>query len=182
MHEKTISSERLFEGRVVTLDRLAVELTDGRRSIREIVRHVPAVGVLARLPCGDFLFVRQYRKAVEEEILEVCAGCNDPGEAPEAAARRELREETGYAARRMEHLGRVYASPGYTDEVIDLFHAELADAPEASRLDADEHVETVQLTPAEVDDHIRRGVFRDAKTIAAWHLYRAWAGRQESPR
>ena len=179
MHEKTLSTRRVFSGRVVTLDCLDVELADGRTSVREIVRHVPAVGVVARLPGGAFLFVRQYRKAVEEDVLEVCAGCNDPGETPEEAARRELREETGHHARRWVPLGRVYSSPGYTDEVIDLFLADLEPEAAETKPDADEAVETVQLTADEVDRQIRDGRIRDAKTLAAWHLYCAWAGRAE---
>lgn len=171
MRERTVRSERKYAGRVVTLDVLDVALDDGRRGVREIVRHAPAVGVLARAPDGRYLLVRQFRKAVEDHVLEVCAGINDPGEAPAEAARRELREETGYAARTMEHLGAVFSSPGYTDERIDLFFAECGERG-ATDFDADEHVEVVAMTTAELDAAVAGGRVRDAKTVAAWALHR----------
>lgn len=172
MHESTVSSRTLYDGRVVRLDVLDVQLADGRPAVREIIRHAPAVGVLPRLPDGTFLLVRQFRKAMEADVLEVCAGINEPGEAPEDAARRELLEETGCVADRMVHLGTVFSSPGYTDEIIDLYFAECAGARSATAFDEDEHVETVPLTAAEMETMLRENRIRDAKTVAAWALYR----------
>ena len=172
MYERTLSSRRLFQGRVVTLDVLDIELEDGHRSHRELVRHPGGVGILAREPDGHFLLVRQFRKAVESEVVEICAGTVEPGEPREETARRELREETGREATRLVPLGDVYASPGYTDEVVSLFFAECAPHPAAGAGDADERVELVRATEAEIEEWIRQNLVRDAKTLAAWLLYR----------
>ncbi len=173
MKEFTRKTERIYSGRVLDLERLDVELEDGRPALREIVRHRGAVGVLPRLPDGSFIFVRQFRKAVEAEAIEVCAGLLEPGEPPESAARRELREETGLAADRLVFLGRLWSSPGYTDEAVDVYFAECREKQSARELDEDERVETLRLTEREVEDLIRRNEIHDAKTVAVWHLYRA---------
>lgn len=171
MHEKTLSKKTLYDGRILALDLHEVELTDGRRSQREIIRHAAAVGVLPRLPDGRFVLVRQYRKAMEEAVIEVCAGLVDPGERPEEAAHRELREETGCTARALTPLGRLYSSPGYTDEVVDVYFADCGEARAPHDLDTDEHVENLVLTRQEIRGLIERGDIRDAKTIAVWFLY-----------
>lgn len=172
MHEATTGARTVYDGRVVRLDVLDVRLEDGSPAVREIVRHAPAVAVLPRLPDGTFLLVRQFRKAMEAEVVELCAGLNEPGEAPEAAARRELREETGCTAERLVHLGTIYSSPGYTDEVIDLFYAECAAPRAGTQLDEDERVEVVPLRAAEIEAMLRDNRIRDGKTVAAWTLYR----------
>lgn len=171
-----MAARTVYDGRVVRLDILEVELADGRRSVREIVRHAPAVAVLPRLPNGDVLLVRQYRKAVDAVVTELCAGLCEPGEEPEAAARRELLEETGYTATRLRYLGRVLASPGYTDEWIDLFLADCADTSGAVNPDADEHVELVRLRFEDFRQALRDNTIRDGKTLAAWALaqLRGW--------
>ena len=172
MHERTTRSRTVYDGRVVRLELLDVELEDGRPAFREIVRHARAVAALARLPDGRFLFVRQFRKPMEELVLELVAGLNEPDEAPESAVRRELLEETGHEAVRLVHLGEVYASPGYVDEKIDLYYAECgADRRERS-LDEDERLEVVPLGADEIEAMIRDNRLRDAKTLAAWSLYR----------
>ncbi|MDZ4199728.1 MAG: NUDIX hydrolase, partial [Kiritimatiellia bacterium] len=171
MREETLSSRTLFTGRVLTLDLLEVRLEDGRRSQREIIRHARAVGVLARQADGRFVWVRQYRKAMDAEVIEICAGLVDPGEDAETAARRELAEETGLTARSLIRLGEVYSSPGYSDEKVDVFFADCDPAVDELRLDADEHVERRILTREQIETAIRDGEIRDAKSIAAWHLF-----------
>lgn len=180
MLEKTLSRKTVYTGRVLTLDLHEVELEDGRRSMREIIRHARAVGVLARAGDGRFAWVRQFRKAMEEHVLEICAGLADPGEAAEEAARRELREETGLIPARLHPLGEVYSSPGYTDERVDLFFADCETAPGATAPDADEHVEVRWMTRADIEAGLRDGTIRDAKSIAAWHLFLDRMERHES--
>ncbi|HMO49633.1 MAG TPA: NUDIX hydrolase [Kiritimatiellia bacterium] len=171
MRESTLHTRTAFAGKLLRLEQLDVVLEDGRPAYREIVRHPGAVGVLARLPGEQFVLVRQYRKAVEAYMLEVVAGLLDPGEAPEAAARRELREETGRCARSLTRLGVIYASPGYVDERVEIFLAELEDGPgEAQQLDHGEAVETVIMDREALAAAITGGAIHDAKTLAAWAL------------
>lgn len=171
MREKTIGCRTVFKGHLLTLDVVDVELENGVRSTREIVRHRGAAAVLARLPDGRFVLVRQFRKPVERDVLEIVAGLLEEGEAPEACARREVREETGHDVDRLVRLGTVCPSVGCMDEHIQLFYARLKDGPAEISLDHDEHVEPVLLTAEEINDLIRRGDIEDSKTLAAWLLY-----------
>jgi ADP-ribose pyrophosphatase len=171
VEEKTLTSKRLYEGRLVGLEVQEVRLHNGRQAMREIVRHGPAVAVLARLPDGRFLFVRQFRKPVEQVLLEVVAGNREPGEEAETCARRELEEETGHGAQTIRPLGFIYPSPGYVDERIDLFFAEVDDRPGPARPDEDENLIVVPLTRTQVEAQLRDGGICDAKTLAAWLRY-----------
>ncbi|MDD5706891.1 MAG: NUDIX hydrolase [Kiritimatiellae bacterium] len=172
LYEKTLGSRTAFQGRALRLDVLDIELPDGRRSTREIVRHPGAVAVLARLPDGRFLFVRQYRKAIEQAFVEAVAGGLDPGEAPDEAAHRELREESGYDARRLLPLGSIVACPGYSEERLHLFYAELEERPGATAQDHDENVESLTLAPEAVEQAFLDGTITDAKTMACWLLWK----------
>lgn len=170
--EKTLSSERIFEGRALTVDVLQIELPDGRRSTREVLRHRGAVCILAQLPDDRFVLVRQYRKAVDRAILECVAGCLEEDEAPETAALRETREESGYEVAQLVTLGRSLPAPGYCDEVHYHYYARLKPAAGALQLDSDENLEPVLLTAAEIDAFIDAGTLDDGKTIILWELYR----------
>ena len=172
MYEKTISRKTVFEGRILGVDVLEVELEDGRRSVREIVQHGVAVAIIPRLPDGRFVFIRQFRKAMERICFEVVAGNCDPDESEEVSAVRELQEETGYVSQSLELLGPIYPSVGYCTERIDVFFAEVGEQG-ATAFDEDEHIETVILSETEMDEMIRTGQIADAKTLAAWMLYKA---------
>ena len=171
MYEKTVGAKTVFEGRILDVEVLEVELPDGRKSTREIVRHGTAVAVVARRRDGRFVFIRQFRKALESVCFEVMAGNVDPGEKAEAAAVRELKEETGYEPDSIRLLAPIYPAVGYCDECIDIFFAEVHE-PGETDFDHDEHIETVLLTEEEMDAMIRDGKVQDAKTLAAWQLYR----------
>ena len=150
---------------------LDVELPGGRTSTREIVRHGVAVAIIARRRDGRFVFIRQFRKAMERVCFEVIAGLVDPGETSEAAAIRELKEETGYEPDSIRLLGPIYPSVGYCDERIDVFYADVHE-PGETDFDSDEEIETVLITEEEMDEMIRKNEVQDAKTLAAWTLYR----------
>ena len=171
MYEKTLRMKTVFEGRILSLDVLDVELADGRTGTREIIRHGPAVAVIARRRDGRFVFIRQFRKAMERICFEVMAGNVDPGEASEAAAARELKEETGYQPDSIRFLSAIFPSVGYCTERIDIFFAEVAE-PGKTDFDQDENIETVLVTEQEMDNLIRSGKVDDAKTLAAWMLYK----------
>ncbi len=177
--EKTLRRRIVFSGRILTLELLQVELASGVRSRREIIRHPGAVVVLARLPDGRFVLVRQFRKALERVLVEAVAGTLEPGERPASAARRELLEETGYRATRLVRLGRLAAAPGYCDEELYAYYADLDQMPQTPATDADEATQVVRLSPAAFEHAIRSGRICDAKTLAVSLLWRMRQGERE---
>lgn len=172
MTERTLASKRIFEGRALTVDVLDIEMPDGRKTTREVLRHRGAVCILCHLDGDRFVFVRQYRKAVEQTLLECVAGCIDPGETPEEAAIRETREETGYEIARLIPIGRSMPAPGYCDEIHWHFYAELKPKSGALSLDTDENLQPITLAAGEIDAAIGDGTVADGKTVIIWDYYR----------
>ncbi len=166
--EKTLATERKYTGKIVSVDLLDVELPDGRRAKREVIRHGNAVAILARRPDGKFVFVKQYRKAAEEALVEAIAGGLEPGEDPIDGAKRETAEETGYEVLSIQFLTTITCTPGYCEERIHLYFAELSETPRAQNQDPGENVHPVVLTEAEVEEGIRNRRIFDAKTLSAW--------------
>jgi ADP-ribose pyrophosphatase len=153
---------------VVSLDVDEVRFPDGSVGEIEMVRHSGASAVVPFLsdPAGDdpqVLLIRQYRYAAEGYLYEIPAGRLDPGEDPLDCARRELREETGCTAERVERLYTIYTTPGFTDEKIHLFMAVGLTAGETER-DADEFL-TVEVMPlSRALSMVERGEIQDAKS------------------
>ncbi len=114
--EKTLAAERKYTGKIISVDLLDIELPDGRKAKREVIRHGNAVAILARRPDGKFVFVKQYRKAAEEALIEVIAGGLEPGEDPIEGAKRETAEETGYEVTSIKFLTTIICTPGYCEE------------------------------------------------------------------
>lgn len=170
MYEKTLSTETIYSGRVLGLDVLEIEMENGVRSTREIIRHRHAVAILAELPDGRFVFVKQFRKAIEQDIVEVVAGLIENGETPEECARREIVEETGYEIDQLVPLGDMYPSPGYTEEKIYGFWARLRPKKGATDFDHDEHLDLLLMTGDEFLARLERGEVQDSKTLALWLL------------
>lgn len=142
-----------------------VEIERWPHGDREIVRHPGAAAVLALTPADEAVLVRQLREPVREPLLEIPAGVLDvEGEEPADAAARELEEETGYEVARMERLGEILTSPGFTDERIALFLARTVPRP-AGRSEAG--VDVVRMAFPEALDAVRSGRIRDAKTVVA---------------
>ena len=162
--EQVVESRRVYEGRVVNLRVDRVKLPDDRSAVREVVEHAPVVAIVALDGQGDVLLVRQYRLPVRQSLLEIPAGGVDSGESPEEAAQRELQEETGQRAGRLERLCSFFASPGYCDEYMHLYLATALE-PSALAADADERIEVVRLPLDEALRLIERGEIRDVKTI-----------------
>jgi ADP-ribose pyrophosphatase len=118
LEEKTIHTEKIFSGKIVTLEVQEVELPNGKTSKREIIKHPGAVAVLAVTNENKLVMVEQYRKPLERAIVEIPAGKLEKGEEPAVCARRELEEETGYECESLELLVSFYTSPGFADEFI----------------------------------------------------------------
>lgn len=162
--EVTIATERIYEGRVVNLRVDSVRLANGRTTKREVVEHGDAVAIVAVDPDRNLLLVRQYRKPVESELLEIPAGGVNPGEDPQEAVCRELQEETGYTPRTIRHLATFYTSPGFCTETMHLYLA--TDLTPRQRLaDEDEAISLVRVPLAQVSALIASGQIRDAKTL-----------------
>ena len=170
--EKTLACERKYTGKIINVDLIDIELPDGRRTKREVVRHGPAVAILARRPDGKFVFVQQYRKAAEEALIEVIAGGLEAGEDPVEGAKRETAEETGYEVTTIKYLTTIICTPGYCEERIHIYYAELAANAHDQDQDPDENVYPVILSETEVEDAIRKGTIFDSKTLSAWACYK----------
>ena len=169
--EKKLSSELIYDGKVIKVSKDQVLCPNGNESMREIVHHRGGVGILFKL--GDkFVFEKQYRYAFNEEIIEIPAGKLEEGEIPLPAAERELLEETGYRPLEMVFLGDMYPTVGYSNEVIHLFYCEKA-IKEERHLDNDECIDLFMLSMEEIDELIASNKIKDSKSIAAIYLYKA---------
>jgi ADP-ribose pyrophosphatase len=170
LEEKTLSTKKLYEGKIIDLHLNHVSLPNGGTSYREIVKHPGAVAVMAITKENKLVLVRQFRKALEKTIYEIPAGKLEIGEEIEGCAQRELQEETGYTAEKWEKVVGFYTSPGFADEYIHLFRASQLTLG-ATSPDHDEFVERVELTLEESIDKINSGEICDAKTIYAITLW-----------
>ena len=163
-YEKTLNSKKIFEGRIINLRVDEIELPNGTRSTREIVKHPGAVAIVALNHEGEALMVRQYRKAVEEALLEIPAGKLENGETIETCAQRELMEETGYYAQNLSQITSIYTSPGFSNEAIHIFLAENLKR-EPRKADFDEYIQLEMLLFKDAVEKAFAGVFKDAKTV-----------------
>jgi len=162
--------ELVFRGRVAEVHKVGVRMPDGRVVQRDFLHYGGAAVVLPILADGSVVLIRNYRFAVQETLYELPAGMLNGGEPPEAGAARELTEETGYTAGRLEKLGAFFTGPGTCDEQIHAFLAtDLAAGPQ--RLEAYEQIELAILPAGEVRRMVADGRIHDAKTIAALTLY-----------
>ncbi len=163
--EKTLESKRVYEGRIINLRLDSVSLENGNTAMREVVEHPGAVGIVALKENGDIVMVKQYRKAVEQVLLELPAGKLEQGENPLDCAARELTEETGYTAGDLRYLVSFYTSPGFSNEIMHMFLA--TNLKEGKNdPDDDEMVETVEISRDRAMDMILKGEIKDGKTIA----------------
>jgi ADP-ribose pyrophosphatase len=165
--ETSIATEQLLDGHLLKVYRDRVRLPDGTESIREWIDHPGASAVVPLLSDGTVVLVRQYRFPSRRVFLEIPAGKLDPGDTdPADAARRELEEETGWRAGRLEHLGSLSNCIGYSNEVIHLYLARDL-VPGRARLAEGEHLEVVRMPFADVVSMARAGHVEDMKTASA---------------
>lgn len=171
LDEVTLHDEIVYDGTIVHLHLRTVRLPDGAIGKREIVKHQGAVALLIRTKDDGIILVKQYRSAIEGELLEAPAGKRDPGESFDEAAAREMEEETGLVPRTLVKLGTIYSSPGFSDELLALYYCEDHVAG-AMHLDRDEFLTAKAYPLAEVARMIAKGELHDAKTLALWALAR----------
>ena len=171
--EKQLASELVYNGRVFRVTKDEILCPNGQQSIREIVHHRGGVAILFKAD-DKFIFEKQYRYALGEEIIEMPAGKLEAGETPLEAAKRELLEETGYRPLEMVHLGDSYPTPGYSSEIIHLYYCPKA-VKEERHLDSDENIELIYLSLEEIEQMIQEGKIKDSKTVASIYLYKTKA-------
>ena len=166
LFERKLTSRQVFDGVVVKLFVDEVELPNGNKSIREIVRHPGAVCVVPVTDEGEVIMVRQFRYAFGEVLLEVPAGKLEPNEDPLSAALRELEEESGVVAGRVEHIGEIYTTVAIFDERIQVYLATELTYKNAHP-DVDEFLEVEKIPLKTLVDKVMNGEIKDSKTQIA---------------
>lgn len=170
----TVLQQRLFyKGRKFNYEVTRLRLPNGAEGEWECVRHPGGALAVPVTPEGKLILLRQYRFAVQGRLLEFPAGTIEPNEDPAETIKREIEEETGYRAHKWQNLGKFSLAPGYSDEFIYAFLAqdlELLEKP--PQQDVDEDIETVLMTPEELEKAILAGEPVDAKSISSFFLAR----------
>jgi ADP-ribose pyrophosphatase len=162
--EKTISEKHIYEGNVIKVGMLTVSLPNGKEATRDIVYHPGASVVVPLSEDGSLHMVRQFRKPIDCESLELPAGKLDPGEDPKICAERELKEETGLEAGLVKHLISIHTTPGFSNEIIHMYLATDLKEGEACA-DEDEFLSTEKIKVDNLIDMILNHEITDAKTI-----------------
>lgn len=175
--EETIRSESIYKGNITEYIVEEVRLPDGKETKREIVRHDGAAAVIALDEQGRMLFVKQYRKAIEQLSIEIPAGIMDPEDKDGLeTAKRELEEETGYQAVEWSFVTSFYSTPGFTDEYLEIYEAkQLITVENPLAQDEDENLELLPLTFEEAWAEYEKGLLRDSKSVLAlfyWKMRR----------
>ena len=160
----------VFKGRALKMRVDTVLTRDGRKSTREVVERSDCIAVVAADKDGNILLERQYRQAVDKELLEIPAGGIDEGENPETSVVREMREETGFRPRKVQKLTGFYSSPGYSTEYLYLY---LATDLVRDSLSAEDTagIEVMWVTPRQIQEMITSGKIQDSKSIAGLLFY-----------
>lgn len=165
--EHHVSGEQVFDGNLLKVYRDDVRLPDGSHGQREYIKHPGAVAIVPLFDDGSILLERQFRYPHHKVFIEVPAGKLEPNEPHLETAKRELLEETGYAAREWKHLATIHTAIAYTNEAIDLFIARQLEKTGGAQLDAGEFVETMVVPFDEAIAMVKDGRITDAKTVAA---------------
>ena len=169
LQETTVGTERIYEGSIINVRKDTVTMPNGNTAIREVIEHSAAVCIVPVDENGNVILVRQFRIPTGGPLLEAPAGGVEEGEVSEEAVLRELQEEIGYTAGKLQHLASFWVAPGWATEFM---HAYLATELTPSRLDADED-ENIQVVRVPFDEAIsmfKSGEIQDGKTIASMLL------------
>lgn len=166
---KVLEQEKVYDGTILHVRKDTAQMEDGLIVEREVVEHPGGVGIALEEEDGRFFLVRQYRYAQQEETLEFPAGKKEKGEDPLSTAKREIVEETGYEGKDWVYLGKMYPTPAYDTEVIDMYYA-VKGKYVGQHLDEDERIEVTKLTLEELSAKILANEIPDAKTIGMTFL------------
>ena len=169
--EVRLRGETRFQGKIIDVIHDTVRLENGKEALREVARHPGAVGIFV-MDGDQVVLVRQFRYPVGRELLEIPAGKLERGEEPYPAAMRELREETGGLASRLEVLGEYYGSAGFCDEKLTLYFARLEQIGQTDP-DEDEFLTVERYSLPVFEAMIARGEIVDGKTLSAYTLAKA---------
>jgi ADP-ribose pyrophosphatase len=165
LSEHRVSSRLVFDGRLLKVRSDTVRLPDGGSAEREWIEHPGAVAVIAVTDAGELVMERQFRYALGRDMIEIPAGKIDPHEDPLATAKRELREETGYAAAEWTHVATIHIAIGYSNEHIEIYLAKGLERVPA-KLDDEEFLEVFTLPLATALAWVREGKITDSKTVS----------------
>ncbi|EQK43777.1 MULTISPECIES: NUDIX hydrolase [Paraclostridium] len=163
IEEQTVSSDRIYTGKVISLKVDTVEVPKKGYQKREIIEHPGAVGIVAITDDNKVLLVRQFRKAIEKVLWEIPAGKLEQGESPKDCAIRELKEETGYSANNMKLIHKFYTSSGFSNQKIYVYLATDLEKGECC-LDEDEFLELHEVNLNDAYEMINKNDIEDAKT------------------
>lgn len=164
--EQTLSTENIFDGKIIKVRREKVRLNDGSITSRELIAHPGGVGVIAVDENNEVFMVSQYRIAAKSMMLEIPAGKLEYGENPLECGKRELIEETGYSAEEFTHLGAYYATPGYCEEVLNIYLAKNLKFV-GQHLDAGEFLNVKKYSLDKLYEMVMNNEIYDAKTAIA---------------
>lgn len=176
--EKTMKSDKIYEGKLLNLRVDTVEIPDKKYSKREIVEHPGGVAVIPITSDNSIILVKQYRKAIERFLLEIPAGKLELNEEPRETAIRELKEETGYEANKIEYLLEFYTSPGFSNEKIYLFLATDLIEGQATP-DSGEFIEMEKYNIDDLIKMVERGEIIDSKTIIGINLAKKYIDKKQ---
>ncbi len=163
-YEKTLSSKLVYEGSIINVEKLSVELPNGHIASRDVIRN-PGASVIIPIIEDCIILVEQFRKPAEKVFIELPAGKLEYGEDPAECAIRELKEETGYSAEKLEKVLTLYPAPAFADEVLHIYLATGLTKGEASP-DEDEFISARPYKLEKALSMIDDGLINDSKTVA----------------
>ena len=178
MAEKTLTKQLIYDGAIIKVRKDTAETADGQTVNREVVEHPGGVGIALEDEHGKFFLVTQWRYAQEVETVEFPAGKKEKGEDPLTTAKREIVEETGYEGKDWVYLGKMYPTPAYDTEIIDLYYAKKGEF-KGQHLDSDENINLSTMTLEELTDAIYTGKIADAKTMGMTFLIKEMKEREK---
>jgi ADP-ribose pyrophosphatase len=163
LEEKTIKSDKIYTGKIVSLRVDTVEIPEKGYSKREIIEHGGAVGIVAITDDNKIVLVKQFRKPIEDALVEIPAGKLEIGENPKECAIRELQEETGYTAENIKLIHKFYSSAGFSNEKIFIYLA-TGLTPGETMLESDEFLDVMEVDVKEAFEMVIKNEIEDAKS------------------